>query len=637
MKFITFIFVLLSFTLSGQVLTMKDIRVNDNQNTSRQYIGVALGGKQLLSNERLPNSPYDSKSRFSSVYLPDFITAIANYLNDNALIDAGITQADAELKFVNVANILDFGATEAQADNRDEIQAAADYAVANGIPMYVPAGEWEISTLNGSNRGLELSDNMQIIGEGDASIIRDLNTLNSHVFILVDGDNVQIQNIRIEGNNTAGTSAININVDADFATVDNVTFSDGFGWNVFSKGNEGTNVRNCRMEHIGSANCIEYNECIRGSIINNIIYGNTTNGGPIVSTSQSIEIYNLAATVVKGYHIISGNKIRNVRRGIAMVADDNSIIVDNNFDVVGEMAIHTSYDDVTTTVPSKNIIISNNRINDVGFQGSYPGIQALGDNIKIIGNIITESNVSGITNRSPGGLVSNNHVYNSGGLCIFNGATGINTTIVGNVAINGTRGIVNEADFVTITGNIAGEDDASATMDLAIFNDASANDVVMSGNTSIGGYAILSNGTTNVSIYGNNARIGGKLNINAADNINTVEIATSTNDDGIRLKGSGVGGPTFRLDATNATPANRYSSFVNVWNGTDTWGMGFRGDQNFILRNYITASNALAIDVTNNRLTIVTPTFADDAAAGAGGVTAGQVYKTAAGDLKVKL
>jgi hypothetical protein len=538
----------------------------------------------------------------------------------------------------NYVNIEDFGADTAAADNREAIQDAIDYAVANGLPVYIPAGVWEISTLNGSNRGLELADNARIFGDGDISIILDSNALNSHAFILVDGDNVEIKDIQIQGNNTTGTSAININVDADFAVIDNVTFTGGFGWNVFSKENEGTNVVNCLMEHIGSANCIEYNECIRGSIINNIIYGNTTDGGPIVSTSQAIEIYNLAATTVKGYHLISGNKIRNVRRGICLVADSNSIVCDNTVDEVGEMGIHTSYDDVTVTVPSEDIIIANNRINHIGFHGSYAGIQTLGDRIKVVGNTVTETSVSAIVNRSPGALISGNQVHNSGLLCIFNGNEGVNTVITGNVVVNGTRGIVNEADYVTITGNTAGDDGSNpVVMDIAIFNDAAAGNVTITGNMTFGGFGVTSNSTTNVSIYGNDARIGGKLNVNATDNTNLVELFTATNDDGLRLKGSGVGGPTMRLDATNATAGNRYSAYVNVWNTVDSWGTGFRGDQHWRLRNYVTASDALIVDVTNNRLTIVAPTFADEAAASAGGLTAGQIYKTAAGDLRIKL
>lgn len=44
------------------------------------------------------------------------------------------------------------------------------------------------------------------------------------------------------------------------------------------------------------------------------------------------------------------------------------------------------------------------------------------------------------------------------------------------------------------------------------------------------------------------------------------------------------------------------------------------------------------MEVNTNGLKLNTlPTYADDASAGAGGLTAGQLYKTATGELRVKL
>lgn len=48
----------------------------------------------------------------------------------------------------------------------------------------------------------------------------------------------------------------------------------------------------------------------------------------------------------------------------------------------------------------------------------------------------------------------------------------------------------------------------------------------------------------------------------------------------------------------------------------------------------------LVVDSSNSTLTVdltLLPTYADDTAAGTGGLTAGNLYKTATGDLKVKL
>lgn len=58
-----------------------DININRNQSASKQYIAIALGGKHVLSNRKLTANDYDFKGKFSSVYLPDFATALSEYLD----------------------------------------------------------------------------------------------------------------------------------------------------------------------------------------------------------------------------------------------------------------------------------------------------------------------------------------------------------------------------------------------------------------------------------------------------------------------------------------------------------------------------------------------------------------------------
>lgn len=83
MKKILSILPILFFALSVFGQYQQNIAINPNQSPSKQYIAIALGGKQLLSNQKLKNTPYDYKGNYSSVYLPDFVAAIATELNED--------------------------------------------------------------------------------------------------------------------------------------------------------------------------------------------------------------------------------------------------------------------------------------------------------------------------------------------------------------------------------------------------------------------------------------------------------------------------------------------------------------------------------------------------------------------------
>jgi len=52
--------------------------------------------------------------------------------------------------------------------------------------------------------------------------------------------------------------------------------------------------------------------------------------------------------------------------------------------------------------------------------------------------------------------------------------------------------------------------------------------------------------------------------------------------------------------------------------------------------HYVDPGHSLSA-VFAGRIRMVVPTYADDSAAGSGGLTAGDVYKTSGGDLKIKL
>jgi hypothetical protein len=73
----------------------------------------------------------------------------------------------------------------------------------------------------------------------------------------------------------------------------------------------------------------------------------------------------------------------------------------------------------------------------------------------------------------------------------------------------------------------------------------------------------------------------------------------------------------------------------NLTTPSVTIGADFNADIALQVEN--TAGANYAVKVTNGKTGIQAPTFADDAAAGTGGLVAGDIYKTATGELRIKL
>jgi hypothetical protein len=73
---------------------------------------------------------------------------------------------------------------------------------------------------------------------------------------------------------------------------------------------------------------------------------------------------------------------------------------------------------------------------------------------------------------------------------------------------------------------------------------------------------------------------------------------SSTNGYQWTLTGSGIGGPSIALDATNATVANRYSGLTLFSGGTFQWGLQLRaGDGKFHIYDGVRTVSALTVDV----------------------------------------
>ena len=80
-----------------------------------------------------------------------------------------------------------------------------------------------------------------------------------------------------------------------------------------------------------------------------------------------------------------------------------------------------------------------------------------------------------------------------------------------------------------------------------------------------------------------------------------LDMSTATADDGIRVTGSGVGGPHLYLEATNATVGNRFAQIVYRSSATYQWAVGIRaGDGHYHVYDIVGARTSLQVTSTGS-------------------------------------
>ena len=99
---------------------------------------------------------------------------------------------------------------------------------------------------------------------------------------------------------------------------------------------------------------------------------------------------------------------------------------------------------------------------------------------------------------------------------------------------------------------------------------------------------------------------------------------SSTNGYQWTLTGSGIGGPSIALDATNATVANRYSGLTLYSGGTFQWGLQLRaGDGKFHIYDGVRGADALTVDVGPSSGVAGTTTIGGNLTVSGGTITGG--------------
>ena len=176
-KFILFLF-LSVFALSAKSQYLEGLLINPNQSKSKQYIGVSVNGKGLLTNQSRPLKQYETKGHYNGVLLTDFADAIGDYLDFNG---ASVSQDYVDTTFVTLEQM------------NDSIAASG-----GGTNLYISDGVVETDrTIDVDGHFFKIENNgdefFSIDPENTLYGLGDLDGSNHGTKIIIDDDNDLIE------------------------------------------------------------------------------------------------------------------------------------------------------------------------------------------------------------------------------------------------------------------------------------------------------------------------------------------------------------------------------------------------------------------------------------------------------------
>ncbi|USN92664.1 MAG: right-handed parallel beta-helix repeat-containing protein [Candidatus Nomurabacteria bacterium] len=272
-------------------------------------------------------------------------------------------------------------------NDQDEIQSAIDYVYANGGgTVHLLAGTFTVGTTTYTDSAIRLATSTQLVGQGDATVIKLRNSFNANISI-VHAYNVQdvyVGHLAVDGNkaNQSGGTDYGVNLqNTGSSTVENTYVHSLFYYGINVQGNNNNVVSNTvhnnqlrGIQLTGSYNTASHNMIsdngswgifVDGSmsnVTNNIIKNNPTgirvnassntiSGNQIsqsttygidLSSSASYNIINsndiivnagigIYLNLVTGYNTISGNNVYFNGYGIYLNTSANNTVTANNF------------------------------------------------------------------------------------------------------------------------------------------------------------------------------------------------------------------------------------------------------------------------------------------------------------------
>jgi hypothetical protein len=288
-------------------------------------------------------------------------------------------------------NVLAFGATggDGVTDDGAAIQKAFDYAKANGLDVFIPAGTFLHSgTLN--------ANGIKVFGEGDASILK-ATVLGSEAIVLT-GDHAGVSSVQLIGmggprQNTGGPCLILVNGATNF-TVENVHAKDASSGSIWIQGGAAYGYVGFNTIENSAADSIHMTNGAHDILVEGNTIRYSADDG-IAVTSVSALSYNIT---------IRDNDIgfNTWGRGIGVIGGSDVLIEHNN--IVGGASqyagIYIAAEGQWSTMADHNIRVTGNTITDAG--GLHGAIQlynsqsVVNDGITITNNDIIDPRNTGI-------------------------------------------------------------------------------------------------------------------------------------------------------------------------------------------------------------------------------------------------
>ena len=309
---------------------------------------------------------------------------------------------------------------------------AADYdSIGSAVQAVTSGGVIHIAAGTCTEGEMDISSNVTIIGEGDATVILpDAETGANTLFKVFSRTNVRIKNIKIDPGSSYPFNARNTNN----LTITGVRVSHAFGNGILIDGGENIIIEKNIIDNSSNHGIalsefdLDYPKfvSIRDNIINN-------SGQSCINVSNSRQVF------------ITGNKVKNCGNinagygGVRVTNHSEQISINGNH-------ITQAARGIFLTTNSKNITISNNTIERTLIHGL---LVQNASNVSVTGNIIRDDTGSDAGIRVAGtdlqGVVlTGNHLLNnnSWGIRIAGIQNSANILIVGNLlSCNGSGGL----------------------------------------------------------------------------------------------------------------------------------------------------------------------------------------------------
>jgi hypothetical protein len=266
-------------------------------------------------------------------------------------------------------NILDFGALpNGYSDNRDAIQAALDFAAANGnLAVEIPPGVWRYGWTF-VNTGCDL------FGYGDETILYPLN--EGMRAVIMRGDGPSLRNIRLlthhsMRNGSPESAAVLVDKATNFL-VENVTVHRSGTVGVFMRAATFGTVRNCTVLET-RADGIHITTDLGTAVSHDITVENCR-----TERCADDGIACVGYNMQQNYNItVQNNTVLhpNHGRGMTMVGARDSFIINNYTEggTAGNAGIAVIADLDYATAPNNDIMISGNTIKNAGSDLNGPG------------------------------------------------------------------------------------------------------------------------------------------------------------------------------------------------------------------------------------------------------------------------